>query len=422
MASRPCLFQLDTTAVGDSPRRRGIRPPRPAVACHPLPAPTRRGKERFVQPSPMMRLLLAGALLVHGAIHLLGFLKAFGFAALPQLTVPIPPARGLLWLAAAVAFVAAAIGVLTRPRWWWMPTAVGLVLSTIVVAASWQDAKAGAVANGVLAVAAIIAFAIDGPTSQRARFEHDVAALTAPAETPAIRVVTDADLAPLPAPVQRYLRAAGVVGHPRVTSFRLRMHGRIRSAADAPWMPIVAEQVNTIAPPARLFYLDATMHGLPVTGLHRYLDGAAAMDVRLLGLLRVAHDDGAAMTHAETVTFCNDLCLFAPATLIEPAFTWTAVSEREARLRFTAGAQAIEATLVFGADGRLSDFFSDDRGHATVDGPSTAGQRWSTPIAAYRRFGPFTLIGQGEARWHAPAGAWPYITLDIDDVSYGVAR
>lgn len=375
-----------------------------------------------MQPSRVMRLLLFAALLVHGAIHVLGFLKAFGLAALPQLTVPIPPARGVLWLGAALAFLAGAVGVVVRPRWWWAPTAAGVVLSTIVVAASWSDAKAGAVANVVFAVAAVIGFAIDGPASQRARFEHDVAALTTASDAPAVRVVTDADLAPLPAPVQRYLRAAGVVGHPRVASFHLRMHGRIRSGPHAPWMPIVAEQVNTIAPPARLFYLDARMYGLPVTGLHRYVDGAAGMDVRLLGLLRVAHDEGAAMTRAETVTLCNDLCLFAPAALVEPVFTWTPQSDREARLRFTAGAHTIDATLLFGADGRLADFVSDDRGHAPLEGPSTAGQRWSTPIAAYRRFGPFTLTGQGEARWQAASGAWPYITLDIDDVAYGVAR
>lgn len=375
-----------------------------------------------MQSPSVMRFLLAAALVVHGAIHVLGFVKAFGFAALPQLTVPIPEGRGILWLAAAIAFLVAALGVVTRPRWWWAPAAVGVIVSTIVVVYSWPDAKAGAVANVVFAVAAVVGFAVDGPTSQRATFEREVDTLTTPDQPPAIRVVTDADLAPLPAPVQRYLRAVGVVGHPRVASLHLRLHGRIRSAPDAPWMPIVAEQVNTLVPPARLFYLDARMFGLPVTGLHRYLDGAAAMDVRLLGLVPVAHDEGAAMTHAETVTFCNDLCLFAPAALIEPAFAWTAVSDREAGVRFTLGAQTIDATLTFGADGRLADFVSDDRGHAAAEGPSTAGQRWSTPITAYRRFGPFTLIGQGEARWHAPSGTWPYITLDVDDVSYGVAR
>jgi hypothetical protein len=47
-----------------------------------------------------------------------------------------------------------------------------------------------------------------------------------------VSTVTDAEVAHLPAPVARYLRAAGVVGNPRVQNFRVRMRGRIR--ADRP--------------------------------------------------------------------------------------------------------------------------------------------------------------------------------------------
>ena len=39
---------------------------------------------------------------VHGLIHLMGFAKGFGYAALPQLTQPISRAWGLAWLAAAL--------------------------------------------------------------------------------------------------------------------------------------------------------------------------------------------------------------------------------------------------------------------------------------------------------------------------------
>jgi hypothetical protein len=185
-------------------------------------------------------------------------------------------------------------------------------------------------------------------------------------------------------------------------------------------MPIVAEQVNTVAPPARHFYLDARMLGLPVTGYHRFAAGAASMRIKLLGLAAVADDAGDAMTRAETVTFFNDLCVMAPSTLIDPAIAWTPVDPRHVRARYTGGAHTIEAELAFGADGRLTDFRSDDRGRPAAAGAGTEGQRWSTPITAYRRFGDFTLIGHGEARWHAPSGAYAYIELDIDDIAMNV--
>lgn len=370
----------------------------------------------------VMRLVLIGVLVLHGTIHLLGVAKAFGLAALPQLKVPIGPGLGVVWGLAAVGFFAAALCLVAAPRWWWVPALAAIVASFVAIVPSWSDAWAGAVANVVVLAVAVPAVFISGPVSQRAEYEREVAALRVGGAPAPVRVVTDADLARLPAPVQRYLRVTGTVGHPHVTSFRARMHGRIRSGPEAAWMPIVAEQVNTLDPPARLFYLDATMMGLPVTGYHRYLDGAASMLVKLAGLLPVARDAGAEMTRAETVTLLNDLCVLAPATLVSPALTWTPVDDRQVRVRFTAGAATVEATLVFGTDGRLADFWSDDRGSTRADGTSTAGQRWSTPITEYRRFGPFTLAGRGDARWHAPSGPYPYIEVDFDDITFNVVR
>ena len=43
-----------------------------------------------------MRVVIAALFVVHGALHLPGFAKAFGFASLPQLTQPISRAASLL--------------------------------------------------------------------------------------------------------------------------------------------------------------------------------------------------------------------------------------------------------------------------------------------------------------------------------------
>lgn len=365
-----------------------------------------------------MRVLLTVVLGLHGLIHLMGAAKGFGWAELPQLKQPISPAMGAIWGVAALLFLAAAAGVMVWPRWWWALAAAGLVLSTVAIIASWGDAKAGAIANAVLAVAALAACFMVGPPSQRAAYERDARAALAAARPAKAGAVTDADLAALPEPVQRYLRAAGVEGQPRVQAFRVRMHGRIRSARDGPWMPLTADQVTTLDPPVRLFYLDARMRGLPALGYHRFAAGEATMLVKVLGLVPVARDGGAVMTRAETVTFLNDLCIFAPAALLTPAIRWDAVTDTTARATFTLGAHTVGATLVFGLDGRLADFHSDDRARAVTGGSAIEGQRWSTPVGGYRIFGPFTLMARGDARWHDADGNWPYIELDIDEIDY----
>src|SRR5690242_2153275 len=94
-----------------------------------------------------MTIAFAIVLVVHGLIHLLGFAKAFGLAELPQLTQPIAPWSGVLWLVAAVLFVAATAGLFVWPRWWWAIGACAIVVSMFVIVPSWPDAKFGAIAN-----------------------------------------------------------------------------------------------------------------------------------------------------------------------------------------------------------------------------------------------------------------------------------
>lgn len=201
---------------------------------------------------------------------------------------------------------------------------------------------------------------------------------------------------------------------------RLRMHGRIRSGPDAGWMPLDVHQVTTVDPPARYFYFDAAMARLPVPGYHRFAGGEATMLVKALGAVPVARDGGPALTKSETVTFLNDLSLLAPAALLTPAIRWEGVDDRQARATFTLGAHTVSATLVFDSDGRLTDFWSDDRGRATADGAVARGERWSTPVRAFRAFGPVTLMARAEALWHAQAAPYAYLELTLDEVAYNV--
>jgi len=256
------------------------------------------------------------------------------------------------------------------------------------------------------------------PVSLRADYERDVARALAHAALH--EDVTDADLRHLPPPVQAYLRMAGVVGRPRVRNFRARMHGRIRSGAEARWIPLTAEQYNVVEPPARFFFLRGSMFGVPIQGYHRYVGPNATMDIRAAGLVSVARASGPEMDQGETVTMLNDMCIMAPATLIDPAIRWETVDARTARATFSNAGHTIHAELVFNDAGELTNFRSDDRYQTSPDGRSARKLPWSTPVGGYRSFGPFRLASGGEGRWHEPGGEYAYIELAIDEVEYNV--
>ena len=365
-----------------------------------------------------MTLVLAIFLLVHGLIHLLGFVKAFRFAELPQLTQPISPFLGVLWLIALLLFLAAAGSLFVWPRWWWAVGTCAIVVSMLAIVPSWPDAKFGALANLIALLGVVFGFVGQGPVSLLAAYDRDVdrgLARFTPGEP-----ITDAELAHLPAPVQQYLRRNGVIGQPRVRNFRARMHGRIRNGPDARWMPLTAEQYNFVDEPARLFYLNASMLLIPVQGYHRYVGPSATMHVKAAALVPVVDVSGDEMNQGETVTMFNDMCVMAPATLIDAAIAWEPVDARTARASFTNAGQTIRAELSFNEGGELTNFWSDDRYQTSPDGKSVKKVRWSTPLDGYRSFGPVRLASGGEARWHEPGTDYAYIELTLDDVQYNL--
>lgn len=81
-------------------------------------------------------------------------------------------------------------------------------------------------ALALVMTAAAYWFLTRGPRSFRARFARDAADVLA--RHADASVVTEADLARCPLPVQRYLRAVGAVGQPKVLNYRLRFRGRTR--------------------------------------------------------------------------------------------------------------------------------------------------------------------------------------------------
>jgi len=361
-----------------------------------------------------MRWFVTVVLLVHGLIHLLGPAKAFGLAPLPQLHKQIPIAMGMIWLLGAILVLAAAVSLHIWPRGFWAVGLLAAIVSQLVLFSAWPDAKFGTIANVLLLIASTIGFFMYGPTSSHGQFVRD----SSPRSTSAAKLVTEADLDPLPEPVKRYLRAVGVVGQPRVQSYSLYFRGRIRGGPQDPWMSFDATQVSFANLPSRLFWMDATKAGLPVSVYHRFVAGEATMRVKLLGAISMVNARGDVMDRSETVTLFNDMCILAPATLIGPGIAWRALDADRAEARFTLGRHTITATLIFGEDGLLRDFISDDRSRLAADGKSAAQMRFSTPVRDYRKYGPFLLASHGEARWHPPEGNFAYGEFDLIDVAY----
>lgn len=357
-----------------------------------------------------MRLILLFLLLVHGLIHTFGFLKAFNVYQFEQLTQPISRPQGALWLLAALLFAVALALYVSGVPFWFVAALLAVVLSQYLIFTHWEDARFGSIANVLILIAALLAW-------QSWRFESwyqaDVAAGLERTSTIQEDLLTEDDLQHLPALVQRYLQYSGVVGRPKVHSFRARLEAEMRGKGQD-WMGMKCEQYNFMDTGERLFFLKARVKGLPAQGYHRYQGDKATMDVRLLSVLPVAQAEGPEMFVAETVTLFNDMCIMAPATLIDKRIEWMALDSNSVQAVFNHRGTTIKAKLFFNNQGQLINFESNDR----YDINAMQQFPFTTPLRDYKRFGNFNLASYGEATWHYPDGPFVYGKFTIRELVY----
>jgi len=267
-------------------------------------------------------------------------------------------------------------------------------------------------------LAAITALLDRRSSSLRSRYDADVRELFAEVTVPS--VLTEADVARVPPLIQTYLRRAGVVGRPRVRTLEVRFRGELRNGERAPWMKIRAEQREAFGPsPLRLFFAEGSMHGLPFDAYHRKIGTIATMEVTALSLAKIVDARGPEMNQSETVTLFNDMCLLAPATLLDADIDWRTTGARTVEATFRSAGQTISAELTFDATGDLSSFTSSDR-YMSADGKTYRNHVWSTPVSDYRKVDGVRVPAYGEAIWSLPQGDFVYVRFTVEELRYNV--
>ncbi len=97
-----------------------------------------------------MRAAFIAIMVIHGLIHLTGFVKAFRLAPVKQLSQEIPEPEGILWLVAAILFLFAALFFSFPTRWWWLLSLGAIFTSQYLVIRSWKDAKFATIFNVII--------------------------------------------------------------------------------------------------------------------------------------------------------------------------------------------------------------------------------------------------------------------------------
>ena len=253
----------------------------------------------------------------------------------------------------------------------------------------------------------------------RGKFNSDVAVLLRRNHPDNADLLTEEDLVKVPPVVKNYIIHSGALNKPKVKNFSVMLDGYLRRDERSPWMSFSSEQHNGVTLSERLFFMNAVMKRLPVSGYHRYVDGLATMNIRLLSLIPVQYADGAQMNTSETVTLFNDMCVMAPATLIDPRINWSRASNERVTATFNNAGILISADLSFNESSELINFISHDR-YAVQQDRSMQRYPWLTPLRNYRDYDGIQIASYAETIIQYPAGDFCYGKFNVKDVRYNI--
>lgn len=358
-----------------------------------------------------MKIVFVILLSIHGLLHLMGFLKAFGFADIPQLSQSFSKPEGLLWLSVALAFLFVGVLFMMKNNLWFWIAIAALLFSQVLIFMNWQDAKFGTIANLIVLAVAIIAIASYNFERQ---YKQDVSQSFQNVNI-SEEIISEKDIEHLPISVQKYLKYVGVLGKPKIKTARAIFKGEMREKGKD-WFAFTSQQFNFFDNPTRLFFMKANFKGLPTQGYHNYKNGNASMLIKLLSLFPVVDIDKSEMFKTETVTFFNDMCLFAPAALIDENIEWQTIDETTVKAIYINGEATISAMLYFNKEGQLINFISEDR----MEVNSNQSVPFSTPVTKYGIINGYNLPIAADAVWHFPDGDFVYGKFNLQDVQYNL--
>lgn len=203
---------------------------------------------------------------------------------------------------------------------------------------------------------------------------------------------TEDDVASLPAPVARMLRAAIAPGTPLARTGRVRMRGEIRLGGR--WRAFRAEETLS---PGTGFVWSARVG--PIAGDDRLLDGRGRMRWRLLGIRTVQRADGPDVTRSAAGRLAGEAIWLPTAMLPRFGVRWRAPDATHVVADVPCGDVVTEVHHRLDGRGRVVLSWFDRWGDP--DGTGAWGMhRFGMRATAWRTFDGVTVPSEGTAGWH----------------------
>jgi hypothetical protein len=260
----------------------------------------------------------------------------------------------------------------------------------------------------LLVIAAPVIAWLTGRWLAARQIRRDVADLFSQAETGPVKTYDPAQLADLPAPVQRYFRHVLKPGQPYLRTVRLRHDGQFKTDLKKDWMPITGEEYFLADKPGYIWIGTTAWF----TACDQYVAGRGSLTVRLLGTAPIMKGIGPAYNQGELLRWLAETAWFPTSLLPGGRAVWSPVDDHSATLTLTDKGLTVSCLMLFNDQDELV------RCQAQRSTDATHTQPWVCYLSDYRDWHGLRVPTQGGAAWVIDGEEKQYASFMLRDIEY----
>ena len=360
-----------------------------------------------------MKIAFLILVLLHGLIHLLGFVKGFELKEVKELTLPISKALGVVWLSATILFLTYGVLHLLNFKYAWLIGLVAVVISQALIILFWKDAKVGTIPNVIILTVSIISFC---SYNFQKVIQRETAQLLHKNRRTENRVCNESDLTNLPEPVRKWLRNSGTLGKPFIRYGKVTQIAEMQMKPEQEnWLSVTATQYTTIDNPAFIWSVDVKMNGfVNFRGRDKFDDGKGEMLIKLNSLFNIVNERGEKLDEGTLQRYLGEMVWF-PTLALSPYITWEQIDGNTAKATMFYKGTSGSGTFYFNSNGDVTKFSAI---RYKGNDPDAKRHNWEMNILDYKRFEGIKVPAKMTSTWKLDDKDWTWLKMEVTDLKY----
>ena len=360
-----------------------------------------------------MKYLFSILIFLHGAIHLMGFIKSFELAPIQQLSVNISKTSGVFWLFVTALFIISGIAYFAKFQWWSILAILAVIISTILTTLVWKDAKFAIIPNLIILVVASFSLA---QLAFNKKIANEIAQIYASSAGFETSKVTAEQLAELPTPVAKWLKVSGVVGKEKTHTVWLKQKAKMKMKPEQEsWNEAIAEQYFSIQEPSFVWKVNMNMSPfIKIAGRDKFVDGKGEMLIKMFSMINIVNAKGPKMDEGTLQRFLGEIVWF-PSAAFCPYISWEEIDSLSAKATMEYKGTKGSGTFYFNEKG---DFVKYSALRYKGNEPDAKRHEWVIDVNEHAKVNGVKIPVKMTATWKLDEGDWTWLEMEITDIKY----